>query len=168
MAGHFTRKRTQGDNGGVSFMNRFVFPYGIRFQEDGRIEVFPVAELSIIGRGGDGIRTVLHIDSGATTSILPARDAEILGLSLKRGKKFLVRGVSGETLIGYRHTILIQFIEKQLRVPTIFVEGAVVPRILGREGVFPLFSILFDESKRRTAFLDSEKERQTIDALFEI
>ncbi len=50
-------------------------------------------------------------------------------------------------------------------IPIIFVEGAAVPRILGREGVFTQFCIFFDESRKRTALLDAHKEQKRIEAL---
>ena len=70
-------------------MSHFIFPYGIRFQEDGRIHVFPAAELVILGKRGRGIRALFHLDSGATTSMLPASDATALGLTMRTGKKML-------------------------------------------------------------------------------
>lgn len=119
-----------------------------------------------MGRRRTGIRTLFHIDSGATTSILYASDAEVLGIDLKTGRKMLVRGIFGDALIGYRHLITLQFNEQKIKVPVIFVENVYVPRVLGREGVFSRFGILFDELKHRTAFLDTEKERKIIDSLF--
>jgi hypothetical protein len=66
---------------------------------------------------------------------------------------------------GYRHLVKIQLGETTLKVPVIFVEKQAVPRVLGREGVFPLFGILFDEEKRRVMFFDGEKDRPLIDSL---
>ncbi len=146
-------------------MKSVVFPYGIRFREDGRIDIFPAAELVLTGRGGKGIRALFHIDSGATTSVLPASDAETLGIRLDRGSKMIVRGFTGDAINGYRATIRIRFGSKTLRIPFIFVDG-VAPKILGREGVFPRFAVLFDEAQRRTALLDVEKNRSRIDTLF--
>lgn len=147
-------------------MSRFVFPYGIRFQENGRLEVFPAVEILVIGLRGRGIRALFHIDSGATTSILPVDDARILGFKTITGKKILVRGIFGESVEGYRRTLTIQFNNARVKIPVIFVKHPSVPRILGREGVFSHFGILFDESKHRTGFLDSQKERTAIDSLF--
>lgn len=145
---------------------KFIFPYGIKFQENGRIETFPAVEISVlIGREKTGIRAIFHIDSGATTSILPKSDADFLGIDVKAGKRILVRGISNESLIGYRHLINIQLNQLKMKIPVIFVENVFVPRILGREGLFSQFGILFDELKQRTAFLDAEKERKIIDSL---
>ena len=146
-------------------MSRIIFPYGIRFQEDGRLDVFPAAEVSVFGKKGKGLRAMFHLDSGATTSILPLGDAEAIGMAIDFNKKILVRGFSGESVHGYRQIILARLGEIKIKIPIIFAD-AVVPRVLGREGVFPRFAILFDESKRRTGLFDSKKERSNIDMLF--
>jgi len=146
-------------------MSRSVFPYGIRFQEDGRVEIFPMAELDILGKDHAGIRAAFHIDSGATTSALPASDGEALGLLVEKGKEVRVRGILGDTQKGYMHEVTVRFAERAFRIPVIFVQDAAMPRILGRQGVFSRFAILFDEAKRRTAFLEAKMERKTIDEL---
>lgn len=166
MAGHTFGERAAWFDRSVSGMNKLVFPYGIRFQEDGRVEVFPAVEADIVGRRGRGIRATFHLDSGATTSILPGSDAAVLGLGASEGKRIAVRGIAGEPLMGRHSSIVIRLNEKKLRIPIIFIESVSVPRILGREGVFPLFGIIFDEAKRRSAFLEASKERRKIDALF--
>ena len=148
-------------------MNHLVFPYGIRFQEDARIEVFPMAELDILGSGGVGIRAAFHIDSGATISALPASDGEALGLEVEKGREMVIRGVLGDTTQGYMHEVVLRFEGKKFRVPVIFVQDETMPRILGREGVFSRFAVLFDEAKRRTALLENRKQRKVIDRLFE-
>lgn len=147
-------------------MSRFTFPYGIRFQEDGRIEIFPAVEVLVLGHGDRGIRALFHVDSGATTSVLPTSDAEVLGINVNKGKRMLVRGIYGEAQAGYRHTIKIQFNGLLKRIPVIFVEYESIPRILGREGVFNNFGIMFDGAKRRTCFLDTRKERKIINSVF--
>lgn len=145
---------------------KFVCPYGVRFQENGRREVFPAAEILVFGRRGKGIRALFHVDSGATASILPAGDAAVLGVVLARGKRLLVHGIGDSFLKGYQHTVRLQFGRVNIPAPVIFVEGAATPRVLGREGVFPRFGILFDEARRRLVFLDQQQERKRIDPFF--
>jgi hypothetical protein len=66
---------------------------------------------------------------------------------------------------GYRHLVKIQLRNMILKVPVIFVGKPTVSRVLGREGVFPLFGILFDEGKRRVIFFDGGKDRPLIDSV---
>lgn len=149
-------------------MRRAIFSYGVRFRENGQIETFPAMEVFIFGRRAVGIRALFHIDSGATTSILPESDGYVLGINVRSGKKMLVRGISGESFVGYRHSIYLQLNQMKIKIPVIFVENVLVPRILGREGVFLRFGVLFDEFKYRIAFLDAQEERKMLDSLFEI
>lgn len=148
-------------------MSRHIFPYGIKFQEIGRVEVFPAAEIFISGKGGHGIRTIFHIDSGATTSIMPSSDIKSLGINKEEGDRATVQGITKELLTGRRHIVMLHLDDRSLKIPVIFVEHDETPRILGREGVFPHFAILFDEVKRRTAFLENKTERKNIDPFFE-
>lgn len=90
-------------------MTGHIFPYGIRFRHDRRVELFPAAELLITGRHQQGIRATFHIDSGATVTVLPASDAHALGIPLRHGKKVVIGGISGEPLVGYQHTIGVSF-----------------------------------------------------------
>lgn len=148
-------------------MSRFIFPYGIRFRENGKIETFPAVEIFIFGKRKErGIKAIFYLDSGATISILPGGDAEVLDIDIEEGEKILVRGIFGKALPGYRHLVTSQFNGLELRLPVVFLKSKSVPRILGRAGVFNHFGILFDELKQRTLFLEAEKERKTIDSLF--
>lgn len=148
---------------------RLAVPYGIRFGAEGRIEVFPVAYIRLKATGGTMFAPgIFVIDSGATTSLLPASDAKILGLDIKKGEEVVVRGATGHTVVGYRKRVDMKIDGLTLNsVPVIFVEGDEIPRVLGREAVFNHFGILFDEARRRTGFFDSKKERKLLDSLFE-
>ncbi len=147
---------------------KVVVPYGIRFGVDGKIEVMPVVEARVkLKEDSPPILAIFLIDSGATTTLLPSTDAEALGFALESGKKVLVGGVTRHRLVGYRHHIMMEIQGNPLdRVSVIFAKDRNAPRILGREDIFSRFGILFDEGKRRIAFLDSHTERRTIDRLF--
>jgi hypothetical protein len=147
-------------------MTRHIFSYGIRLRQDSRIELFPAAELMIQGRRTQGIRATFHIDSWATISVLPASDAKALGIPLRRGKKIVIGGITGEPLQGYQHTVTVALATGRFTIPVAFVEHNDVPRILGRDGVFTQFIIIFDEPRRRVAFLEPDAERTRIDSLF--
>lgn len=147
-------------------MTRHFFPYGIRFRQDRRMELFPAAELLITGRRNRGMPATFHLDSGATVTVLPASDAHALGIPLRHGKKVVIGGISGEPLTGYQQTIGVSFATERRKIPVVFVDRPDVPRILGRDGVFTQFTMVFDEARRRVAFLDASGEREVIDPLF--
>lgn len=146
-------------------MSKVICPYGIRFQEDGKLDIFPAAEVSILGNLGEGLRAMFLLDSGATTSILPLSDAEALGMSVDFKNKMIVRGFSGESAVGYMHHITLALDGMKIEAPIIFVD-ANVPRVLGRAGIFPKFAIVFDEAHRRTGFFSGSENRKALDILF--
>ncbi len=145
---------------------KIIAPYGIRINADGKIEVMPVVEARVHVRGDRSFLGIFVIDSGASTTLLPEVDAEALGIDMKSGKKLLVRGITGHQILGYSHEVAISIQEHTLeRVPVIFSPHKDAPRVLGREGIFSHFGILFDESNRKTVFLDVITERRAIDNL---
>lgn len=166
MAGDSFGQRAEGAYGCLQDMSAFVFPYGIRFQEDGRLDVFPALEVDILGRGNRGIHSVFIIDSGATTSLIPRGDADLLGIRISAGKKSIIRGVGDFVFVGYVHLLRIRLAGKVFRVPFIIADRLDCPRILGREGIFSRFGIFFHEAGRRTAFLDASTEKKFIDSIF--
>ncbi len=135
-------------------MSVVVAPYGIRFEEDGRIGTFPAVLVSFQkNRQGEDLQSILLIDSGATVSTLPASDAAALGYVLDEGERTLIRGF-GSALEGFRHTLTCTVGNTVLQVPVVFVDYPGVPRILGRAGIFNQFTIVFEERKNRTGFLE--------------
>ena len=146
-------------------MKRIV-PYGIRIGEIGNVEVVPVVHAKVKGDSGIVIPVAFLLDSGATTSLLPLTDAEALGVELSTGEKISLQGISGDELIGSRHKVTLDLEGFVLQaVPIVFASRSDVPRVLGREGVFPRFAILFDEAKRRVGFLERRSERKAINRL---
>lgn len=157
--------RAKGVDSSISPMKSIVFPYGIRFQEDNKIAVFPAAKAHIRGsQSSETLYGIFLIDSGATMSVLPVSDAELLGIKLSNGKKTVVRGLGATDFLGYRHVITCTFEHSTLRLPVVFIDHPATLRILGREGLFEKYLIVFDELKRRTLFLDP-KERTRINKL---
>ena len=147
-------------------MSRFVFPYGIRLKEAGVVEVFPAAEILVFGKDKRGMRAIFYIDSGATTSVLPASDAQSLGIELSASKRLVVRGITGDALSGYRQMLKIQIGSRKMMTPFIFVNSD-IPRILGREGIFDKFIVIFDEPMRRSGLLEPRSHRRAISRLLD-
>ena len=148
-------------------MNTIVFPYGIQFHEGGKMMLFPAAEARIMSKhNAEPLHSVFLIDSGATVSVLPAGDADVLGIELHKGKRTIVRCLGATDFFGFRHIVTCKFQNYTFKLPVIFVDNPATLRIFGREGLFEKFIVLFDESKHRTIFL-SPKERKHINALLE-
>ena len=141
------------------------FPFGLRFQEDGKIGTFPVAQGRVKKqRGGQDLYVAFLVDSGATISVLPVSDAEVLRTDISSGKKIIVRGLGATDFVGWQHTLTCMIGTRTFDMPVVFVDHPATPRILGRQGVFEQFLILFDEERRHVTFFD-RKARKHILAL---
>mgnify|MGYP001588262308 FL=1 len=146
-------------------MSRVVVPYGIRFEENGRLATFPVADITVSGTQDASVRALFQIDSGATITVVPLTDAQELHIDLKRGKRLAVRGITGVALPAVMRRLRLTLGGVSFRAPVAFVSGTSIPRILGREGVFSRFSILFAEANRKVAFLENRSEQRLISTL---
>ena len=132
------------------------------------LDTFPAAEISFFSQTGEQFSLFLLIDSGATISALPASDAATLGLNKNEGIPMRIAGIDGRVMEGWRHDVKIGIGETTLRIPFVFLENKETPRILGREGVFDRFYVLFQEAKRRTGVVpNNTKESRGIDRILD-
>lgn len=146
-----------------------VFPYGITLREGGVLDTFPAAEISFFSRTDERFSLFLLIDSGATISALPASDAPTLGMDKSEGIPMRIAGIDGKVMEGWRHEVKIGIGGILLSIPFVFLENKETPRILGREGVFDRFYILFQEANRRTSVISNNtKESRAIDRVLDI
>lgn len=147
----------------MNMSDSFIFPYGITLKENGKIDILPVAEVEFKNKIGERFSLFLIIDSGATISALPRSDAKVLGIDLEKGEKIIISGISGEKISGWQHNIEVSLKNISLRLPVVFLDKEVAPRILGRAGIFENFILVFQEIQKRTGFLkEGEKEAQLI------
>ena len=135
-----------------------IFPYGISLKENGKLSIFPAAEVSFSIPKGERVSLIFLIDSGATVSALPVSDADVLGISLNNSRAATIQGVDGGVVFGRSMEVIANLGSEKLKLPVIFLKDDSIPRILGREGVFNRFSIVFEEEKRRTVFLASKSK----------
>jgi len=111
--------------------NSFVFPYGITLKEDGAIDTVPVAEVGFKDKKGEWLSLFLIIDSGATISALPKSDASVFGIALDKGKQMMISGIGGEKLMDWQHQITIRIKNEILKLPLVFLDNDMTPRVLG-------------------------------------
>lgn len=135
-----------------------VFAYGIKFGKTGMVETTPIVKVGVRSNNGAWWPLFLTIDSGATISALPSSDAEALDIRLGSGTKLLVSGVGGEEILAWRHNIRLRFAgdRHSFMVPFVFLNNPLAPRVLGREGIFDRFTLIFEEKKRRSGLLSAK------------
>ena len=89
------------------------------------------------------------VDSGAKISIFQLGIAKALKIKVEKGKKIILQSVSGNIAI-YEHKIPVKIygIEFMLKVGFSKRPSAAL-NILGRDNFFKVFSITFEEKKRK-------------------
>lgn len=108
---------------------------------------FPIVPLKLKCRK-KMTKTSALVDSGATTSIFRPEVAEDLGIKIEDGEEINLAGVGGR-IKGYIHNLTVEVAEKRFRCPIIFShEYTVSLNLLGREGFFKKFVVIFDEKKK--------------------
>lgn len=141
----------------------YVFPYGIRLRQGGAIDTFPAAEITFFSIEGEKLSLLLLIDSGAAISALPSTDAPFLGIDAEKGIPMRIAGIDGKIIKGWKHELPVGVGEESVQLPLVFLENKDAPRVLGREGVFDRFLVVFEESKDRTGLIEGHtKESRTI------
>ena len=135
-----------------------LFSYGITLQEGGKVALFPAAELAFQTKEGDTVSLFLILDSGASISALPKSDAITFGIDVETGMPTAVAGIEGKPIEGWRHELMVMIGIEKISIPFLFLGTDDAPRILGREGIFDRYTVVFEETKRRTALLTTETQ----------
>jgi hypothetical protein len=119
----------------------------------GHVAIFPAAEVFFQNQEGEWAAALLLIDSGATISALPKSDAQVFGITAEQGERMDIRGIGPKPIVGWRHELPLKLQDNQLVLPVVFLDTPQAPRVLGREGIFDHFTVVFEESRRRTGLI---------------
>lgn len=116
----------------------------------------PLLPVSLRMQDGRFIRQLFVVDSGADVCLGPRRLCVLLGLTWEAGIPVELRGIApGEECVvkAMIHTVELRVHEAKmdLSLPFCFADGA-APLLLGREGFFDAFRILFDKRNAVTTF----------------
>ena len=123
------------------------FPY----QKNALGDFFPIIELSVAYRK-EAVKINTLVDSGATVSVFRPQVAQFLSLPINKCKEIFLGGVGG--IKGYLHNLELGIADKKLVVPVVFsYEYTVSFNLLGREGIFKNFQILFKEKEHVVRFI---------------
>lgn len=127
-----------------------TFRYKRSIDEDGRETRRPHIPVKLLGERG--IATYALVDSGADVSAIGLPMARTLGLDLAK-KESTNRGVGG-VVRSVRTTMRVELVKGHerhlLNVPVaVLLEGfETFPVLLGREGLFSKFDVLFQDDER--------------------
>ncbi len=132
------------------------FPYGITMEESGNLAVFPAATIHVKSKEGEELSLIMLVDSGASVSAVPSSLAPLLGINLKKGKPLIIYGISGKKIRAWQHEVLVRLGTSEIKLPLAFLTNNNAPRVLGRDGIFNYFTIVFEESRTCSSFIDNE------------
>ena len=111
----------------------------------------PVASVQVRSSSGDWFPALMYVDSGADLTLVPRDYGSLLGMNLTENRG-IVAGVAGTSL-----RISLQSADIRIGNSTARARIAValrndVPYLLGREGLFPLFKVVFQEYRQLVRF----------------
>ena len=97
----------------------------------------------------------MYIDSGADITTINKTFGNLVGLRLKpKEQKYELNGVGGKEEFVYRD-IEIKIVKQVFNIKIAWVQNDNIPLLLGREGVFDKFEIIFKEKFREIIFKEN-------------
>ncbi len=115
-----------------------------KYKRDVTGNFFPIIDLSLKYKDARTYTSAL-IDSGATISIFREEVADELNLDIAKGKKMYLQGIGGR-IEGFIHELTFAIGQTKLVAPIVFsYEYSVSVNLLGRQGIFKHFKIIFEE-----------------------
>ena len=132
-----------------------VFSYKQEINVWGRKFYRPVATIYINHKDTTWHPYSMYIDSGADITTINKTFGNLVGLRLKpKEQKYELNGVGGKEEFVYRD-IEIKIVKQVFNIKIAWVQNDNIPLLLGREGVFDKFEIIFKEKFREIIFKEN-------------
>jgi predicted aspartyl protease len=95
----------------------------------------------------------VYVDSGATFSMIGAREASDMGIDWQRGRRQMIVVGDGSYISAFIHDLQVQIGDTQITAAIGFSERLGVGfNLLGRSGVFSQFEVCFNDHTRKVTF----------------
>lgn len=127
------------------------------------IDSQPIIELLIKDKSGRWNRFLAYVDSGAAVTVLTRDDAKRVGLTLEKGERIELHGVSG-VIPAYLHSVEIKVARRTFNAKVAFSTSNETPRLIGRRGLFDKFVVCFNDKHRIVSFTDNLLEKDWVAA----
>jgi len=109
---------------------------------------FPIIPL-FVARADRVVPIYALIDSGAIVSLFNSGIGRALGIEIEKGEPFRPTGIGGQILT-YMHEVVLKIGDVELKTKVAFTDQlALNINLLGREGFFDNFSVLFNDKERK-------------------
>src|SRR3989338_6894619 len=128
----------------------FIFPYQYGFVDNRKIP-YPIviAQLDTI-RGKRSYSFIM--DTGADNLTLPKFMIELLWVEKKTLRLSKSQGIGKKLIKTWEGSISITFCRKRFSILCSFTDNDKTPFLLGKEGIFDNFNIIFNNNKEVTIF----------------
>ncbi len=137
------------------------FEYQKRPGTRGEAVWIPMIPVQFRKVGGGTLGAYALVDSGASRSFFDAEYAARLGIEdLEAGQREEFYGITGHSLVGYRHTVTMLLGNNPIEISMAFCpnfDQDVFNGILGQEDFFSLFRIKFSRTKRSIAIVPEHR-----------
>lgn len=101
----------------------------------------------------NGHKVWTFVDSGATFTILAAKEAEDIGIDWQKGRRQMIVVGDGSFIPVYLHNLSLHIGNIKIKSPIGFSEKLGVGfNILGRKGIFEHFRVCFSDKERKIVF----------------
>lgn len=123
---------------------------------DDREKRLPILDIFVRTAAGPFLRQVFIVDSGADVSMGPRTLCDLVGLRWEDGKLTELHGISPRSECAvpaaiHPLDIYVRDARCRLTIPFCFAEGD-APLLLGRDGFFDAFRVVFDKQRLLTEF----------------
>lgn len=131
-------------------MSTFTFPYEKKIIEEGEISDPRVSLRLETPYGQQNIKFL--VDSGADVTTLPIEPyGRLFNFKVDPDVSIIIGGIEGRGIRAYPYRLTVNLGSERIFLRSYFVESLVDP-LLGRLDFWNLFSINFDNQKKRTVF----------------
>ena len=108
----------------------------------------PYAEVICYGKHQRPRKITMLVDTGADYTILPRREAMILGIDIyKDCVSNITYGVGGPQTVYLYQGLQVALGDRSLKIPVGFLDNNDVPPLLGRHQFMELFTTCFDQQQ---------------------
>lgn len=129
----------------------YIFPYQTKIIDEGEL-IDPRVNLGVMTAAGF-LTIKFLVDSGADVTTLPYFPyAQLFNFKKSQKNRVTIGGIEGKGVSGYPHTLETKLKQRSFRLRCYFIESPIEP-LLGRLDFWTLFSIYFNNHKKRTEFI---------------
>jgi len=101
-----------------------------------------------------GIHTFCLVDSGADVCLMPASIGQLIGIDIEAGAEDQIRGIANQPAKTYRHLVHITVPKLASFDASVAFSADIKYGILGQEGFFERFRVIFDRKKQQFEVVD--------------